>query len=190
MAAVCQHAVDAHVHGGEHRQAADLAQTHKRAFQVAWVEEPVQEEAVKGKVLESARRAGVLVAVLIERRLAGRVERQTARPKLRQHMLGTQLRSARDGGAGELGQALCHAPMRQTRRGHARRFGNKALHARQKVQAKGVLDGLRLHKRGVFHIAIEFEPLAREHGSNGAGQHEHIAVEPQLDIRHLCFLST
>ena len=40
------------------------------------------------------------------------------------------------------------------------------------------------------HIAVELEPLAREHRGDGAGQHEHIAVEPQLDIRHGCFLST
>ena len=59
--------------------------------------------------------------------------------------------------------------MRQARRGHAGRFGDKALHARHKVQAKGVLDGLRLHKRGIFHIAVELEPLAREHRSDGAG---------------------
>ena len=103
VAAICQHAVGAHVHGGEHGQAANLAQAHKRAFQVAWVGKPVQEEAVKGKTLEGARRAGILVAVLVERRLARRIERQTARPKLHQHMLGAQLRGARDGGAGKLG---------------------------------------------------------------------------------------
>ena len=94
VAAVCQHAVDAHVHGSEHGQAADLAQTHKRALQVAWAGEPVQEKAVKGKPLEGARRASVLVAVLVERRFAGRIERQTARLKLDQHMLGAQLRGA------------------------------------------------------------------------------------------------
>ena len=105
-------------------------------------------------------------------------------------MLGAQLRGARHSGAGKLGQALGHAPMRQARRGHAGRFSDKALHARHKVQAKGVLDGLRFHKRGIFHIAVELEPLARKHGGDGAGQHEHIAVEPQLDIRHGCFLST
>ena len=80
--------------------------------------------------------------------------------------------------------------VRQARRGHARRFGDQALRAGNQVQAQRIFNGFRLHKRSVLDVACLRETLAGKHGRNRAGKHQHIAVKPQLNIRHGNILST
>ncbi len=171
---------------------ADLADSHERAFQVARVAKAVEEERVVGLAcgFDGAGGAGVLVAVLVQRRLAGSVERQRAGAHFHDGVLGAQAVDGGKRGAGKLFGAVGHAAMRQAGRRDAGGFGDKAVRAGREVQAQGVAHDLGLHERDVFDVSGVREALAGEHGGDGAGQDEHIAVESQLDIGHERFLST
>ena len=158
----------------------DLAHAHKRALQIARIGKPVQEERVKLHALARTRRARILVTVFVERSFAGRVKRQPARADFHQHMLRTQLVRRIKRGLRKLGHAV----------GHAIRFGDQALRAGNQVQAQRIFNGFRLHKRSVLDVACLRETLAGKHGCNRAGKHQHIAVKPQLNIRHGNILST
>ena len=146
--------------------------------------EPVEEERVEGQTRERARRAGVLVTVLVERRLTRRIERQFTGADLDEHVLRLELRSRGERRTGHLVRTALHAVMRKTRRRDALRARNEALRAGHLGKPQGIAHGLRLNETRVLEIAFDVETLPDEDGRNGTGQHEHVSVETQSDIGH------
>ena len=74
--------------------------------------------------------------------------------------------------------------MRQPSRRNAFRRGDKALRPGERLQAQGIDHRLGLHQVEIFQVTSHIHTLAGEHGSERGGQHKHVLVKAQRDIRH------
>ena len=126
----------------------------------------------------------VLVAVLYERRLRRRIQRQAAGTDFRQHVLGFERLHRRQGMSRQFGTLAVHGQLGQARRREGSRGQHEALRTRDRLQTIGLLDSLGLQQQRERLVARRVDALAIKHCGHRRRENEHILEEPQLNISH------
>ena len=130
------------------------------------------------------RGAGVLVAVLVERRLARCVEGQAAWPDLHEHVLRFQWPQNLERGASHVVDAILHSDLRHSSRRDSRGARRKTLGPGHGFQAHRFLNRIGLEDGHQLEVAVDVDALARERSGNGGGDDEHIFVEAKGYVGH------
>ena len=177
-------AVRKHIDRRERGHVTHLAHAHERAQKVTCRSEPVQEKGVELLALEQARGAGVLIAVLIERRLARRVERQAARPDLHKNMLRFQRTQNLERGASHIMGAILHSNLRHSSRRDSRGARHKTLGPGHGLQTHRFLNRIGLEDGHQLEVSVDVDALARKRSGNRGGNDEHIFVEAKGNVGH------
>ena len=133
---------------------------------------------------EQARGTGILVAVLIERRLARRIKRQAARPDFHKNMLRLQRPQNFERGAGHVMGAIFHSDLRHSSRRDSRGARHETLGSGHGLQAHRLLNRIGLEDGHQLEVAIDVDALARERSGDRGGNDEHIFVEAKGNVGH------
>ena len=133
---------------------------------------------------EQARGTGILVAALVERRLARCVKRQAARPDFHKNMLRFQWPQNLERCASHVLGAILHSDLRHSSRCDSRGARHKTLGPGHGLQAHRFLNRIGLEDGHQLEVATDVDALARERSGNGGGNDEHIFVEAKGYVGH------
>ena len=133
---------------------------------------------------EQARGAGVLVAVLVERRFARCVKRQAARPDFHKNMLRLQRPQNFERRASHIMGAIFHSNLSHSGGRNSRGARHKTLGPGHGLQAHRFLNRIGLEDGHQLEVAIDVDALARKRSGNRGGNDEHIFVEAKGNVGH------